>query len=378
MGSKHVERVVRNLAAQHDHDHLDTVRADRAHDANDGGSTHVDQAACRRDGHQATHNAHGKAGNLEGLAKQLIKQDPGQHGRRRGHIGVQESMCGKLVASQRGATVEAKPAKPQQGSTQDRVGHIGRALHLSLTGAHEESRSQRTPARRHVHNHTASKVQHAILVDQTTVPDHERNRAVDSHVPHGDEQHQRREVDTVSNRAHQDGRSNDGKHALEDEQSGHGITTSITGVHVVHQAIRARGANHIRVASRVTKGQRERHQRPEDRDDGHADDHSRNGRNHVLVANHSTIEESQARRHKQHQRRAEQQPRDAGTVKVASSILSTQELLAGGCHSHGHSQAKQGRQHETNHNLLQERAGLLQQPGGQASSERHLGRCGSR
>mmetsp|Transcript_30479 Transcript_30479/g.62822 ORF Transcript_30479/g.62822 Transcript_30479/m.62822 type:complete len:330 (+) Transcript_30479:879-1868(+) len=281
-------------------------------------------------------------------------------------------MRGKRVGAQRRATIEAVPAEPQEGRAQHHIRDVGWALGLmQLSRAQEVGGSQGTIARRHVHDHTTSKVQDVVRRDQAAAPHHVRNGAVDNQVPHGDKDEERWEVDTVGNGTNNNGRGDDRKHALEDEESrGRDRQTPIRhSPDVIHQAVRHGLANDAREASVLAKRQSEAKDGPDKGNDSQRSHGRRNRANHVLVVDHATVEEGNTRGHDEDQRRAHE---DEGLVSIiqggartiireqhrvitvvgAKSLSKHQAGNGRGAHRHGDRDAKHASQHNGDKQLL--------------------------
>mmetsp|Transcript_10906 Transcript_10906/g.32432 ORF Transcript_10906/g.32432 Transcript_10906/m.32432 type:complete len:258 (+) Transcript_10906:1693-2466(+) len=216
MACKGIERVVDDVAEVLDHAVEQPVAEDGAKDAENAGRAHVDIACSGRDDNEPDDGAEAHAGYLVAVAHHLVLQHPHKHGHNSCNVGVQECVGRIDRGSKCRASVEAKPAKPQQGRAEHHERNVGWLLGADLGRADKEGASKRRASSAHVHDHAARKVEQAPLRDDAIGgPHHVCGWAVHDHVPNRQEEAQRGKVDAVWDGTNNDSWRDDCKHALE-------------------------------------------------------------------------------------------------------------------------------------------------------------------
>mmetsp|Transcript_33129 Transcript_33129/g.98564 ORF Transcript_33129/g.98564 Transcript_33129/m.98564 type:complete len:294 (+) Transcript_33129:853-1734(+) len=258
------------------------------------------------------------------------------------------------VRSHLRAGVEAVPAKPQQGTSQNSVWNVGRRRLLHrLPGAHEVRGSQSTKAGCHVDNGTTSEVMEVVLRDdEATAEQHVGHWAVHHQVPDGHEDKQGSEVHAVTDGTQQNGRRQDREHGLEREEDAVGDGAKQVVSHVVHEAERLRLANEVGVASSIAERQGEAKDGPQERDNSQRHQAHSDAANHVLVGDHAAVEEGNARNHDEHQGRARHHEGLVAAVRGCGRGRLVDDAVARRADAHGHRDADNCRQKQEDKRLL--------------------------
>ncbi len=174
---------------------------------------------------------------------QPFGKHPGQRGSGCGNLGGQHSHAGGTVGGNSGTGIEAEPAHPQHGSTDEGIGHVmgghGRGG-IAFALAHDQTGHETCDTRVDVDHRAARKVQDAPVPQQTAIaaPYHVGNRQIDHGQPYSAEQQQGRELHALGKSAHNQRRSNDGKRHLKGNKDrfGNGSNQAIPG-HSRHEGL---------------------------------------------------------------------------------------------------------------------------------------------
>ena len=145
--------------------------------------------------------------------------------------------------------------------------------------------------------------------EAAAAPDHVRERQVDDGRPQRHEEQQRAELHALGERTRNERGRDDGEHQLIDHEGLLRNRRRIRRVRLRADAVHER----IREAADHCVAVREREaiavERPDDGHDRHHREALHQGRQHVLFAHQSAVEQGETRpRHHEHQRRADQHP----------------------------------------------------------------------
>ena len=315
--AKHVQRVV---GTEHALQATHAPQADQASDQADDDGTHgADKTASRGHGHQASHCARGRAQHRCLAFGQGFTGNPAQGGGRCGDQGVDKGQGGHAIGFQVGASVEAKPTHPQQGSTHHGQGQAVRG-HGFFAVTHALAQHVRADQASHtgvdVHHGAAGEVQRALGpqpagsggdglqgflvgdgVGAVPIPNHVGDRQVAEGEPQGTEQQHRRELDALGKRAHDQAAGDGSKRGLEGnkrqlrddhafaEGGGHRVRRDAFEEQLVEPA-------NEWVAPRECSGVAVQH--PQDVNHGCDDKHLHQHRQHVFRAHQAAVEQGQA------------------------------------------------------------------------------------
>mmetsp|Transcript_21242 Transcript_21242/g.50537 ORF Transcript_21242/g.50537 Transcript_21242/m.50537 type:complete len:293 (-) Transcript_21242:16-894(-) len=177
------------------------------------------EASCGGDAHQACHGTRHSA-NAGRLALQHpLHEDPGQHGRCRRNERGGDGPRGHAIRDRQGrAPVEAQPAEPQQGASEDHEGRVGRTQLLLRVPARADKAAghEAGHAGADVHDGSPRKIFGSELLDPSAgAPDPVAERGVDHQRPQSNEHHVGAEPHALHQGPGDDGAGDDRESHLE-------------------------------------------------------------------------------------------------------------------------------------------------------------------
>jgi len=314
---------------------LDAAVAPRhAEDTDDEGGPRLDVSSSRSDGGETGDGA--DAGTDEGrLTFHLpFEQEPAEESRRGGNLRVHSGESGGAVGSQRGAAVEAEPAKPEQAGTEGNERNVVRVgvelIAFELLAVRQgENGGERGEAGGGVHDDAAGEILDALLSHPTAAPDPVAEREVDQVNPDEDEDEVRHESHAIGKGASHETRRDDGEHALKAGEHVHrnlfaGVARG-EPIHVLEEVIRLRSTDEI--TARLPKAQGEPPHDPDDGDETHRDVVLHHDGQHVRRAHETAVEEGQSRRHEVHERHRDEDERGVTRAEHFESLNETSSRL---------------------------------------------------
>jgi len=155
----------------------------------------------------------------------LARDPPFHHHPRTGSGGTGDHRVGKGqggtgIGCQRTAGIEVEPAEPEKPDSQSRQRQVVRHEHLARVAfalAQSLHDRQRRQARRQVNHEPAGKIEHPQFCQPAASPDPMGQRIVDEQGPEQDESEIAAELHALGDRTADQGRRDDGEHALEIE-----------------------------------------------------------------------------------------------------------------------------------------------------------------
>ena len=230
---------------------------------------------------------------------------------------VRKREGGRRVCRQGAARIEPEPAEPQQPGAQQGEGDVvgqHRVTSVVFARAHDERRHQCGRRRVDVHDGAAGKIERAGCGEKPTAPHPVSHRRVHAELPQDDEREIGAEPQALNHSAGDQRCRDDRERALEDheEQVRNGALC------LQSNAAQARKRERSHHGSARGKGQRITQQRPRHRHRAEGDEAHHHRVERVLRSHHAAVEESQRRRHQEHERRGHQHP---GDIRVVHAIL---------------------------------------------------------
>ena len=295
---------------------LDAAVAPRhAKDTDDEGGPRLDESGSRSDGGETGDGADASTDEGRLTFHLPFEQEPAEESRRGGNLRVHSGESGGAVGTQRGAAVEAEPAKPEQAGTEGNerdVVRVGVELItfelLAVRQGKDGGEGGETGGG--VHDDAAGEILDALLSHPATAPDPVAEREVDQVNPDEDEDEVRHEAHAIGKGASHEARRDDGKHAL---KAGKHVRRNgrtrmrLSHRHVLEEVIRLRSADEI--TARLAKAQGETPHDPDDGDETHGDVILHHNGQHVRRTHETTVEEGQTRRHEVHERHRDENKR---------------------------------------------------------------------
>ena len=193
-------------------------------EADDDGTAEVDEATGRGDADEAGDRARGGAEHRDATLVNALDDGPGERGAGGGHVSDEEGMGRGAIGRERAAGVEAKPAKPQQPGAEDGEAEVvgPRVDVLVVAGADRERDREPGDARADVHHGAAGKVERmpfaAEAEPSARTPDPVADGIVDERGPQQRKEHVCLELHALGEGTADDGRGDDRKHELEDDE----------------------------------------------------------------------------------------------------------------------------------------------------------------
>ena len=244
-----------------------------------------------------------------------VEQEPDEQRAGRGQQRVGERQHAGVAGREAAAAVEAEPAEPQQPGAEQHVDRVVRKQRLAsvvLAGADDERRRQRREARAHLDGHAAGEVQRPLLHQPATAERPVRHHGIDEHRPERGEHEKRAEAHPLDDGARDERGRDDAERRLEGEEDEVRDRRAIARIEadVGHEGV-AEAAEDLPVA---VEGQRIADERPGDRRDGERRDAHHERVQGVLRAHEARVEEPEADRHEQDERRRDEHP--GGVARV--------------------------------------------------------------
>lgn len=295
---------------------LDAAVAPRhAEDTDDEGGPRLDESGSRSDGGETGDGADASTDEGRLTFHLPFEQEPAEESRRGGNLRVHSGESGGAVGTQRGAAVEAEPAKPEQAGTEGNERNVVRIgvelITFELLAVRQgEDGGQGGETGGGVHDDAAGEILDALLSHPAAAPDPVAEREVDQVNPDEDEDEVRHEAHAIGKSASHEARRDDGKHALkagEHVRRNGRVRVRLSHRHVLEEVIRLRSADEI--PARLAKAQGETPHDPDDGDETHGDVVLHHDGEHVRRTHETTVEEGQTRRHEVHERHRDENKR---------------------------------------------------------------------
>ena len=261
-----------------------------------------------------------------------LEKHPGEASGRGRNVGDQHGHRSRAACSNRGTSVEAEPADPEEGGAKEGEEHVVRGqLGAGRPGAalaDDDGRNEARHARRNMHHVAAGKVENSPLAHEAASPLPVGNGAVDEEVPEEDEDQERGELHALGDGAGDDSAGDNGEGHLEhhEERLREGPRSrarhdGLARLRVAKQPDLVAAADVVAVVVLTATGEGEgvANSEPEDGDKAGDGKRLHHGREHVLRARETTIEQRQAGDgHHQHQARRGEDPRSVAGVHCAT------------------------------------------------------------
>ena len=300
---------------------LDSRREESADDG--GAETHqhgtnrADEAGRRGDGGETSDGGGARAENGDFAVFNDIPRGPHHGGDGGGELRREARKRGTRGGSARRATVEAEPADPKHGGTEEGEHQVALMNLRILARAEVHGRDEGADTGGDVHDNATSKVKNAHVSEEgaSAAPDHVARREVHGKHPERAEPHDGVELHAFDERANHERRGDDGEsHLIQDPEGfrdgardgSHAHTGEANLVETTDEGRERRDA--LRHAD-AAKGQRVAAQEPQE---GHVrrEREALNQHAQGVVTSHQTgVEGSQTRNgHEEHERRGNQNP----------------------------------------------------------------------
>lgn len=306
---------------------LDAAVAPRhAEDTDDEGGPRLDVSGSRSDGGETGDGTDASTDEGRLTFHLPFEQEPAEESRRGGNLRVHSGESGGAVGSQRGAAVEAEPAKPEQAGTEGNERNVVRVgvelITFELLAVRQgEDGGQGGETGGGVHDDAAGEILDALLSHPAAAPDPVAEREVDQVNPDEDEDEVRHEAHAIGKSASHEARRDDGKHALKAGEHVQRNLLTVVAVeprHVLEEVIRLRSADEI--PARLAKAQGETPHDPDDGDETHGDVVLHHNGEHVRRTHETTVEEGQTRRHEVHERHRDEYERGVTRAEHFESL----------------------------------------------------------
>ena len=233
-------------------------------------------------------------------------EKPRKGGHRRGDVGHHEGACCEAVRSKGASCVETEPSEPQQSRAGDGHGQIVRDVggaSIPEPPPHNQRSCEGGNPRADVHHRAACKVQGPHLGHPSSgTPDPVSQGIVNKGCPKNGKKQEGYEFHSFSKGAGDQGRRDDGEHALKNHESqmGDGRAVGFVGFHSHPFKTEPVQATDDAAVVRA-EGQRISPQHPFKGDEGKDDVTLHNGSEHVFASDHASIEKGQPRGHEHDQ-----------------------------------------------------------------------------
>ena len=286
------------------------VADDTADSADDQGRKGSDEASCRCDGNQAGDAA--RSGTEDGrfTLDNPFDGNPGDGSCRSGSLRSDEGAGSQSVGAERTAGIETEPAEPEKSRTEDGHGQVMRNhgdFPIAIAFAQEDAEGQARNTGEDVDDQAAGEVEGTEFSQEAAAPDPVCHGVVDEDSPEQDEDDESVELHAFGESAGDQGRCDDGEHALEGDEShfrnrpvfqdSHADAGKTDFIKRTDETINIRTESHGIADEDPFYG-------------NHGDDEEalHNRRQDVLVADHAAVEEAKARCHDEYQGCADEDP----------------------------------------------------------------------
>lgn len=171
------------------------VTSDTSDNTQDDASPRVEETGSRSSSNKTRDSARAPADHGPLASQAEIENAPSHSSKHGSEAGVPASHNSTEVSTERRATIEAEPTKPEEHGTESDERDVVRTEvhhHLLIAAAQNPRVSERGHARADLDGNTTSVVENAVNEAPTIgVPDPVRERAVDKSSPEEDEDHAR-------------------------------------------------------------------------------------------------------------------------------------------------------------------------------------------
>ena len=250
---------------------------------------------------------------------QGFPRNPGQRRRACRQQGVDERQTGNAVGRARRASVEAKPAHPQQRSAHHGQGQAVRRegfFAVANALAHHVGTYQPGHTCVDMHHRATGKIKRTVFAQQAAAPDHVGNRDVAEGEPEHAKQQHGAELHALGKRTHNQRHGDGGKGGLKSHEHIFGNGRQGRRQGVGRDAFEEQAVEAAKEMTFPAKRQAVAVNRPQQRDQREDHKHLHQHRQHVLGAGQTTVEQRQTGDdHQDHQQRGGQHPGGVAAVK---------------------------------------------------------------
>ena len=330
----HTESIERIIIAELLFEDGDSEVADDTTDKTNGESRHrLYEASCWRDGDKAGNAAGSRTEDGRLAIAVPLDEYPGDRCSSSSCLRRDECVCGKAVRAESRAGIEAEPAEPEESCAEDRHRQVvrqHRELAVAAALAEQDADRQAGYTGEDVDDEAAGEVKCAELREEAAAPYPVCHRVVDEDGPEQDQDRKGCEAHALCKRAGNQGRRDDGEHALERDEC------ELRDGAVLEDVEADTGkADLVEAADEAIDIRAERHGITEDDplNGDHRDDEEtlHDGRQDVLAADHAAVEERETRCHDEDQGCADEHPGRIASVNHKNPFLSISSIVPRGC-----------------------------------------------